>query len=107
MDATKERGLHMTEDHRVVACNYTTATSIAAKGALCYLCGVDDSSPAERLEVLVRSRGGRWVRKWEDARRLGNFRVKTLPPAHPLYNDERILTGFADEWLARITGKES
>jgi hypothetical protein len=96
----------VSEDKRVVAGNYTEATSIASTGALCYLCGVDDSSPAERLEVLVRSRSGRWIRKWEDARRLGNFRVKTLPPQHPLYGDERILTGFADEWLARITGSE-
>lgn len=95
----------MSDDKQAVACNYTEATSIAAVGALCYVCGWDDGSPAERLKILVRSRSGRWVQKWEAARRLGNFRIKTLPPAHPLYNDDRIFMGYAEEVLSRIAPK--
>jgi hypothetical protein len=38
------------------------------------------------VPLLVRSRGGRWIEKWEAMRRLENFRVKTIPPDHPLYD---------------------
>jgi len=38
----------------------------------------------------VRSRGGRWIEKWESIRLLKNFRVKTLPPGHPQYGNDNL-----------------
>lgn len=45
---------------------------------------------ADRIEVLLRSRGGRWIEKWQDIRTLENFRVKTIPFGHPLYSETRL-----------------
>jgi hypothetical protein len=75
-------------DKRVIACNYVTNVSAARNGALCYVCFVPGS--ADRVLLLVRSRGHRWIQKWEMLKRLDNFRFKTLPPEHPRYNDIRI-----------------
>lgn len=73
-------------DIRVVACNYLVGTSAVAQGALCYAvhvwCG-------ERVRILARSRSGRWIEKWANFKKLGNFRLKTLPPEHPRYRDYR------------------
>jgi hypothetical protein len=77
-------------DLRVIQCNYAEGTKIAAEGARAYLVGTNPGNANDRVEVLVRSRGGRWVRKWEDVRRLVDFRVKTLPPEHPLYGHRDI-----------------
>jgi hypothetical protein len=49
-----------------------------------------DGGSIKRVHLLVRSRGGRWVDKWEALSRIGNVRVKTIPEGHPLYGDERI-----------------
>ena len=55
-----------------------------------YLVRPNPGGGGDRIGVLLRSRGGRWVEKWEDIRRLENFRVKALPPEHSLYGDARI-----------------
>lgn len=72
-------------DKRVVACNYVVGTSIASEGALAYVCSPNPGGGYDRMCIVVRSRGGRWVEKWEDTRRLGNFRAKTVPPESPVY----------------------
>lgn len=79
----------MTEpaDRRVVQCNYTEATKIAPAGARAYLVRPNPGNGNDRIEILVRSHGGRWVHKWEDIRRLDHFRVKVLPPEHPLHGE--------------------
>lgn len=95
-------------DKRVIACNYLEAVSVASKGALCYVVGT--AGDAENIELLIRSRSGRWIQKWERLKRIGNFRFKTLPPEHPRYKDERIATYFAEErlaWLKEIAGDAS
>jgi hypothetical protein len=74
----------------VVQCNYTAAVSVAAAGARAYLVLPNPGGGDDRIMILVRSRGGRWVGKWESIRRLGNFRCKTLPPEHPMHTDERL-----------------
>lgn len=76
----------MTEDRKVVQCNYLEATGVAADGARAYVTRSNRGNDNDRVMVLVYSRGGRWVEKWENTSRLGNFRVKTLPPEHPLYD---------------------
>lgn len=88
-------------DRRVIACNYIQGTTVAAPGASAYVCLPLGGNLPERACVVVRSRGGRWVQKWEDMRRLGNFRLKTLPAEHPRYGDERIWDGN-DEYLERL-----
>lgn len=72
-----------TPDRRVVQCNYAEGTKIAAKGARAYVVYPNPGGGYDRIGILVRSRGARWVEKWERADRLCNFRVKTLPPEHP------------------------
>jgi hypothetical protein len=78
-------------DRRAVACNYAESTKIAAKGAKAYVLLFNPGNASDRIVVLVRSRGGRWVQKWEDARRLTNPRAVTIPPGHPRYDDDRML----------------
>ena len=73
-------------DKRVVACNYTEGISSVPTGALAYVLLANAGGGHDRLFVLARSRGGRWIEKWEDVRRLTNFRAKTLPPEHPLHD---------------------
>lgn len=70
----------------VITCNYRVPARVAARGAKAYLVSPNPGSGHERVEVLVRSRGGRWLTKWEPLSRLWRFRVKHLPPEHPLYD---------------------
>ncbi len=85
----------MSEDRKAIACNYTTGTNIARQGALAYIIPQVGGNLPERVPLIARSRAGRWIQKWEDVRRLGNFRVKTIPPGHPRYDDERI---YVEDW---------
>lgn len=79
----------MSEDRKAIVCNYVEGTSYVAKGAKAYIVPWMGGNLPERIPVLVRSRGGRWIEKWESVRRLDNFRIKTLPPEHPKYDDSR------------------
>lgn len=80
----------MNEDRRVLQCNYTETTNIAPQGARAYLVSTNRGNGNDRVEILVRSHSGRWVEKYERIDRLENWRVKTLPPRHPLYSHERL-----------------
>ena len=95
-----EHKLSAAPDRRVVQCNYREATNIAAEGARCYLVRPNPGGGDDRIVILARSRSGRWIEKWEDIRRLRDFRVKTLPPEHPLHGDER-LWDYEPEAMAR------
>lgn len=88
-------------DRRVVVCNYAAATNIASAGAKAYVIPQLGGNLPERVRVLVQFRGGRWVEKWENMRRLDNFRLKTIPPEHPKYTDERLWTADPEESLRR------
>jgi hypothetical protein len=78
------------EDRKVVQCNYTTSTKTIPPGARAYLVRTNPGNGNDRIVVLVRSRGGRWIEKWESIRLLKNFRVKTLPPGHPQYGNDNL-----------------
>lgn len=94
----------MPDDRRVVQCNYTESISSVPLGARAYVIDPNNGNGAERIQVLVRSRGARWIEKWEDIRRLGNFRVKTLPSEHPLYVNQRLMSAeYADTLFANVT----
>lgn len=93
-----------TADRRVVQCNYAAPVSAAPAGARAYLVRPNPGNGDDRVVILVRSRSGRWVEKWEDIRRLENFRCKTLPPGHPLYGDERIWDDDPELMVGRLSG---
>lgn len=90
-------------DRQAIACNYLEATNVAAQGALAYVILTNPGWGGERVMILVRSRGGRWVEKWENTRRLGNFRLKTICPEDPLYRFSQIRSyGVTPELLAQL-----
>ncbi|ANZ35224.1 hypothetical protein BBK82_03200 [Lentzea guizhouensis] len=89
----------MSNDRKVVQCNYVESTKVAPAGARAYVSLPNKGNGHDRIRVLVRSHGARWALKWEDTTRLDHFRVKTLPPEHPLYADERL---FEAEHLADL-----
>lgn len=92
--------VELASDRRVIQCNFTETTNVAPKGARAYLIRLNPGNGNDRIIILVRSHGSRWVEKWESITRLNNFRIKTLPPNHPLYSDERILDDkIADIYL--------
>lgn len=72
---------------KAVACNYLESTKTAVSGALCYVVSDNPGNDNDRVEILSRSRSGRWIQKWESIKRLGNFRVKIVPPSSPRYED--------------------
>lgn len=90
------------QDKKAVVCNYAEPTKIASKGARVYFCYGWTGGGYERVNILVRSRGGRLVRKWEHIRRLENFRIKTLPPEHPRYGDERVWNNASQELIVDL-----
>lgn len=74
-----------------VVCNYREDTNTSRQGGKAYLADYHWSGGGyERVRVVARSRGGRWILKWETAKRLTNFRSTTIPAAHPDYRHENI-----------------
>lgn len=96
-----ERQAAVTGDRQVIQCNYLETTRVAPLGARAYVAASSPVAIYGRIVVLVRSHGGRWVQKWENLQRLGNFRVKVLPPEHGHHRDERIRT-FTDDAAAQF-----
>lgn len=93
-------------DRLVIQCNYVEGTKITPAGARAYLSLTNPGNAHDRIMVLVRSRGARWVRKWENTARLVDFRVKVLPPEHPLYDHRDLYPPreYADdrEWMEQL-----
>ncbi len=73
-----------------VACNYREGTSIARVGAKAYVGTWQAGNGYESFPLLVTSRGGRMVTKWERVWKLTNFRSVTIPAKHTLYRSEKI-----------------
>lgn len=88
-------------DIHVIQCNYAVGTKVCAEGARAYVWLTNPGGGSDRLQVIARSRGGRFVERWEDVRHLRDFRLKTMPPEHPLY---RRLAGIGwdEETVARL-----
>ena len=87
-------------DRRVIQCNLTRPQSTASAGARAYVILTNPGSGSSRIEILLRTRGGRWIEKWQDIRTLHNFRPKTLPFGHPCYS--RRLWGHDPEATAAM-----
>lgn len=88
----------MDGDWHVIACNLIEGISEASAGSLAYVLQIPGDP--ERIHLLLRSRSGRWIQKWESLKRLDNFRAKTLPPEHPLRRDQRIF-----DWAPTIAAR--
>jgi hypothetical protein len=71
------------QDARVVQCNYKSDTSACRVGARAYLTYSIDVA-GYRVQIVAKSRSGRWVVIWQDLRDLHNFRLKTLAAGDPL-----------------------
>ena len=78
-------------DRKVIRCNHRDGTRAVAEGAAAYVMQTNPGGGHDRIKLLSRSRGGRWIEGWTTTKRLENFRVKTLPPEHPLYGNDRLL----------------
>jgi hypothetical protein len=94
-------------DRHVVQCNYAVPVSTAAAGSRAYLVRPNPGGGDDRIVILSRSRGGRWIEKWEDIRRLENFRCKAIPPEHPMYWDERIWDHDAEAMATRLAASRN
>ena len=79
-------------DKFAIVCNVAEPTKTARTGAFAYVTDPNRGNGGERVRLLLRSRGGRWIDKWEKATRLTNFRIKTIPPEHPFYTGFRVMT---------------
>jgi hypothetical protein len=88
-------------EHQRIACNFSKNTQTAIKGSLAFVLLPNGGSLHDRLFVLSRSRGGRWIRKWESIKHLANFRKKTIPRDSPLY--EKLIDGCDETALISLT----
>lgn len=87
--------LELGRDVWAVACNYREATKAARKGARALVIASSGAGMGyERVEVVARSRGGRLVQKWEDIRRLDNFRATCIPAGHPARDPQHRRAGL-------------
>jgi hypothetical protein len=91
-------------DRKVIACNYVSSTSACAAGSLCFVTQFWNGEEKSRVQILARSRSGRWIQKWEGIDKLSSYRIKTLPPAHPLYYDCRITSYDINALLECLQG---
>jgi hypothetical protein len=67
-------------EFKAITCNYRIATKTNSLGAKAYVTGGWGGGGWERIRVVSRSRGGRWIEKWDDSRRFANFRLTTVVP---------------------------
>lgn len=65
-------------EDKFISCNYIQPAKVAAEGALCFVLNPNPGNGAANVELLIRSRGGRLICKWERIHRLGRFRLKTV-----------------------------
>ncbi len=72
-------------DLKRIACNYSTGAKTATEGSIAYVVQLNPGGGNDRILILSRSRGHRWIEKWEAITRLNNFRSKTVPMDNPLY----------------------
>jgi hypothetical protein len=98
-----ERQAVVTGDRQVIQCSYLDDTPFAPRGARAYVVRINPASGHDRIVVLARTHGNRWVQRWENTLRLGDFRVVTLQPGHDRHRDHRLRTFTDDDANAFLT----
>lgn len=63
-----------------IVANHRDGDGICRPSAQCWIMWTNPGGGFDRNMMVVRSRGGRWIRKWMRADRLENWRVKWVPP---------------------------
>lgn len=63
---------------KAIVCNYGEGTKCVHKGARAYVLSPNPGWAGERIYLRVKSKGGRWIDKWESSARLGDFRLATV-----------------------------
>jgi hypothetical protein len=71
-------------DNRVIQCNFMGETASIARGARSYVMLTNPGGGNDRIKILVRSRSGRWISRWESLLVLDNFRPKVMAQQNPL-----------------------
>lgn len=85
-------------EDKFIACNYVEPAKVAAKGALCFLVNPNPGNGGANVKLLIRSRGGRLICKWERIHRLGKFRLKTV-----VSEDARLWSKIKMLYLPRLS----
>ncbi len=62
-----------------IKANLSVSRTTASKGALCWILRLNPGGGNDRIVVLLRSRGGRWIEIWMNRRHLTNFRGAWVP----------------------------
>jgi len=96
------------DEIKAVACNYRYSTKVCPVGAKAYVLGTNPGNGNDHIRIVARSRGGRWVEKYEDSRYLENFRVVTLVEAKAPYHvvsDRGYVRDMADFCAAMNAGE--
>ena len=88
-------------EFKAIACNYAEATKTASVGAIAYVTLSNPGNAHERIFIVTKSRGGRWIAKWERTTRLNNFRLKTVVEGSPEYR--ALARKFNGGWLPNGT----
>jgi hypothetical protein len=63
-----------------IMANHRDGDNICSPKAQCWIMWTNPGGGFDRNMMVVRSRSGRWVRKWMRTDRLENWRVKWVPP---------------------------
>jgi hypothetical protein len=93
----------MPEYRVVVTCNYIETARASSSGSKCYLIHSNPGGGNDRIYILARSRSGRWISRWENIKRLDNFRCKKVFPGHFIYSDERIYDYDPEKMVDTLT----
>ena len=74
------------DDLHVIACNYAVPRKMASQGSLAYVLADNPGNGDDYIQLLSRSRSGRWIEIWVAIKYLNHFRQKTIPSGHPLFS---------------------
>lgn len=66
-------------DEKVIVCNHKGNHFIRA-GARAYLLLPNRGNDYDNVYLFIRTRSGRYIKKWENFKNLYNFREVTKPP---------------------------
>lgn len=96
------------DEIKAVACNYRYSTKLCPQSAKAFVLGSNPGNGSDRICVVARSRGGRWVTKYEDSRYLENFRLVTLLACRAPYAivADRGYVHDAEAWCAAMNARQ-
>lgn len=95
------------DEIKAVACNYRYSTRICPQSAKAFVLNTNPGNGSDHIRIVARSRGGRWVVKYEDSRYLENFRIVTLVACRAPYSVvKEAYVPDAEAWCAMMNARE-